>query len=243
MRSILRLPAAPAAFAAALLACLACGPAAADTAGPSAAATEVARIMRNEHVVLRSASGARIAELTDIRRPRAREDEVTVASRGTDPEALDTIFARALATPKLDVATLDAMPPARGDADWQCLAQAIYFESRGEPLDGQVAVAEVVLNRVDSRSYPRTVCGVTHQGCQFSYVCDGRSDTMNSALPRQRAEKIASLMLAGRKRTITDGATHFHTRAVRPDWSRRFTRTAYIGHHLFYRAPTRVAGG
>ena len=69
-----------------------------------------------------------------------------------------------------------------GDAEWQCLAQAIYFESRGEPLDGQVAVAEVVLNRVHDRRFPSTVCGVTTQGvgsgrgCQFSYACDGNSD-------------------------------------------------------------------
>jgi spore germination cell wall hydrolase CwlJ-like protein len=232
MRSILRSRATPVAVLLALLA----GPAAADTAGMNATATEVARIMRNEHVVLRSASGARIAELTDIRRPRARdgEAEVTVASRSAE---------RALAAPRLDLAALDAMPAATGGADWHCLAQAIYFESRGEPLDGQVAVAEVVLNRVDSRSYPKSVCGVTNQGCQFSYTCDGLSDTMKSALPRQRAEKIASLMLAGRARTITDGATHFHTRSVRPDWSRRFTRTTAIGHHIFYRAATRVAGG
>ena len=144
---------------------------------------------------------------------------------------------------RLDLATLDAMPPASGDAEWQCLAQAIYFELRGEPLAGQVAVAEVVLNRVDDRRFPKTVCGVTNQGCQFSYACDGNSDAMKSALARQRSEKLASLMLAGRARSLTDGATYFHTRSVRPDWSRRFTRTTTIGHHIFYRAGTQVAGG
>jgi hypothetical protein len=238
----------PAALAAALFAALAFGPAAADTASPRIAAGPFARVMSNEHAMLRSASGARIAELTDILRPRARgeEPEVTVASRGgtaTDGAELTAAAERALTAPRLDLATLDSLPAPKGDAEWQCLAQAIYFESRGEPLDGQVAVAEVVLNRVASRSYPKTVCGVTHQGCQFSYVCDGLSDSMKSSLPRQRAEKIASLMLAGRARTLTDGATHFHTRSVRPDWSRRFTHTATIGHHIFYRASTRVAGG
>src|SRR5512134_325242 len=102
MRSILRLPAAPVALAAALLACLISAPVAADTAG------EVARIMRYEHVMLRSASGARIAELTDIRRPRARDEEpeVTVASRSADPGSLRAASERALAAPKLDLATL-----------------------------------------------------------------------------------------------------------------------------------------
>ena len=139
------------------------------------------------------------------------------------------------------------MPPAEGDAQWQCLAAAIYFESRGEPLAGQIAVAEVVLNRVDDRNYPRTVCGVTTQGagsgrgCQFSYACDGRSDVMKSAAPRARAEKLAALMLEGRARSVTDGATHFHARYVRPGWAGRMTRTAAIGAHVFYRPATRLA--
>ncbi len=97
---------------------------------------------------------------------------------------------------KLDVRTLDTLPPASaGDAQSQCLAQAIYFESRGEPLDGQIAVAEVVLNRVDDRRFPKTVCGVTRQGvgsgrgCQFSYACDGNSDVMKSAAARVSARE------------------------------------------------------
>ena len=107
----------------------------------------------------------------------------------------------------------------------------------------------MVLNRVDDPKFPKTICGVTRQGagsgrgCQFSYVCDRNSDTMKSAVSRERSEKIASLMLAGRARTLTDGATYFHTRSTRPDWSRRFVRTAAIGHHLFYRTARQVAGG
>jgi spore germination cell wall hydrolase CwlJ-like protein len=105
----------------------------------------------------------------------------------------------------------------------------------------------VVLNRVDGRSFPKSVCGVTKQGvgsgggCQFSYACDGLSDNMRSPLARERSEKLAALMLEGRPRTISGGATYFHTRAVRPDWSRRMQRTTAIGHHLFYRSPTQVA--
>lgn len=228
----------PAALVAGMI--FAAGTAYADTAGSAPATEGASSAMHQERVLLRSASGARIAELTGIARPMARDAEVTVASRSVEGE-LPAIAAAT--TRKLDLAALDAMPPATGDAEWQCLAQAIYFESRGEPIEGQVAVAEVVLNRRDAREFPRTVCGVTNQGCQFSYTCDGHSDVMKSTVAKARSEKLAALMLAGRERTLTDGALYFHTRSVRPDWSRRFTRTTTIGHHMFYRPATRVAGG
>jgi spore germination cell wall hydrolase CwlJ-like protein len=135
---------------------------------------------------------------------------------------------------------LMARPSPEGDAEWQCLTQALYFEARGESLEGQVAVAEVILNRVDSPLYPRTVCGVVKQrgggGCQFSYVCDGKT-RMREKASADRAGRIARAMLDGAPRLLTDGATHFHTRGVRPSWSKRFARTASIGAHLFYRQP------
>ena len=164
--------------------------------------------------------------------------------RNVDPGA--AVKLAAAGTRSLDLASIDALPLAQGGAQWQCLAEAVYFESRGEPLAGQIAVAEVVLNRVDDRRYPNTICGVTRQGsggrgCQFSYACDGRSDAMVSRVSRERSEKIATLMIAGRARTVTDGATHFHAAYVRPDWAGRMTRTAKIGHHSFYRSATRVA--
>ncbi|PJN94271.1 cell wall hydrolase [Amaricoccus sp. HAR-UPW-R2A-40] len=139
------------------------------------------------------------------------------------------------------------MPAVSGDAQFQCLAQAVYFESRGEPLSGQIAVAEVVLNRVDNPGYPRSICGVTKQGagsgrgCQFSYACDGRPDVMTSSVSKARSEKIARMLIDGRPRSVTSGATHFHATYVRPDWSRKFARTAAIGNHVFYRQSTRVA--
>jgi spore germination cell wall hydrolase CwlJ-like protein len=135
---------------------------------------------------------------------------------------------------------LMAQPDPTGDAQWECLTQALYFEARGEGLEGQIAVAEVILNRVDSPLYPRTVCSVVKQrgggGCQFSYVCDGRT-RMREADAADRAGRIARAMLDGAPRLLTDGATHFHTRGVRPSWSKRFARTASIGSHLFYRQP------
>lgn len=135
---------------------------------------------------------------------------------------------------------LMSRPEPSGDAQWECLKQAIYFEARGETLDGQIAVAEVILNRVDSPLYPRTVCSVVKQrgggGCQFSYVCRG-STKMREKHAADRAGRIARAMLDGAPRVLTDGATHFHTRAVKPSWSKRFARTASIGAHLFYRQP------
>lgn len=136
---------------------------------------------------------------------------------------------------------LASMPAPKGDAEWQCLRQALYFEARGETLKGQFAVAEVILNRVDSPRYPKTVCGVVNQGngraCQFSYACDGIKDVMHEKKAIDRAGRIARLMLDGAPRALTEGATHFHTNAVRPRWAHRFPRTAQIGAHLFYRQP------
>jgi spore germination cell wall hydrolase CwlJ-like protein len=136
---------------------------------------------------------------------------------------------------------LYAQETVQGGAEWQCLAKAIYHEARGEGLPGQFAVAEVILNRVDSPLYPRSVCGVVGQagngGCQFSFMCDGRSDAIADRAAWDVSARIAAVMLAGAPRTLTEGATHFHTTAVRPGWARVFPRTALIGAHLFYRQP------
>ncbi|MCO6382735.1 MAG: cell wall hydrolase [Vannielia sp.] len=132
---------------------------------------------------------------------------------------------------------------ANGGAEWACLAEALYHEARGETVKGQFAVAEVILNRASSKAFPSTVCGVIHQGtgkryqCQFTYTCDGYSDAIRERGAYERVAKIAWLMLNGAPRTLTGGATYYHTTAVRPSWSRRFTRTAQIGVHRFYRNP------
>lgn len=135
---------------------------------------------------------------------------------------------------------LMSQPVPEGDAEWQCLTEALYFEARGESLEGQIAVAEVILNRVDSPLYPRTVCGVVKQrgggGCQFSYVCTGKKK-MREKAAADLSGRIARAMLDGAPRILTAGATHFHTRGVKPSWSKRFARTAKIGAHLFYRQP------
>lgn len=138
-----------------------------------------------------------------------------------------------------DMAFLAAQPAPSGDEQWECLRKAIYFEARGESVKGQFAVAEVILNRADSGRYPATVCGVVNQrgngSCQFSYTCDGRADSMRDPEAIDRAGRIARVMLDGAPRALTLGAMFFHTTGVRPDWSRRFDRTATIGAHLFYK--------
>ena len=142
---------------------------------------------------------------------------------------------------RYDAAWLASQPAPKGDADWQCLTKALYFEARGESLKGQFAVAEVILNRADSPRFPRTVCGVVNQsgggGCQFSFVCDGHKDVMRERASIDRAGRIARVMLDGAPRALTEGATYFHSKGVRPGWAHRFPRTAAIGAHLFYRQP------
>lgn len=153
---------------------------------------------------------------------------------------LDAPVSAAAMTEGLTEDWLMAQPDPTGDAEWKCLTEALYFEARGESLEGQIAVAEVILNRVDSPLYPRTVCGVVKQrgggGCQFSYVCSGQKK-MREKAAADLSGRIARAMLDGAPRVLTAGATHFHTRGVKPSWSKRFARTAAIGAHLFYRQP------
>ena len=165
-------------------------------------------------------------------------------------DAADGMIAALLvgdAAGSIDLSHIDRISLPKGDAQWQCLAEAIYFEARGESLAGQVAVAEVILNRVDSPNYPGTVCGVVKQGqerrtgCQFSFMCDGKPEVVRDPDAFNRAGVIAHLLMEGRPRILTGNATHFHTRAVSPSWSRRLVRTARIGAHIFYRYPTRTA--
>lgn len=115
----------------------------------------------------------------------------------------------------------------------RCLTEALYFEARGESPAGQRAVAEVIMNRVDHPAFPKSVCGVVNQSGQFSYK--GRGLRMRDGAAAMRARRIAAELLAGAPRTLTQGATYFHTAYVRPSWTRRFIRTARIGSHVFYR--------
>ena len=142
---------------------------------------------------------------------------------------------------------VDAQPKAEGSDEWRCLSEALYFEARGETVKGQFAVAEVIMNRVKSARFPGSLCGVINQGtgkkfgCQFTYTCDGNKEVIAEPQAYSRVGKVARAILDGKAPKLTNGATHYHTTAVRPSWSRVYTKTTRIGDHLFYRHTWRSA--
>ena len=135
---------------------------------------------------------------------------------------------------------LERLPFLKGGKSWKCLADAIYFEARGESVEGQYAVAEVILNRADSTAYPNSVCSVIKQGgvrrhrCQFSFMCDGKFETIREPKAFAQSAKIAMIMLNGAPRELTKGAMFYHSQSVSPPWSKNFHQTAIIGDHYFY---------
>ncbi|MDP9414705.1 MAG: cell wall hydrolase, partial [Pseudomonadota bacterium] len=122
-----------------------------------------------------------------------------------------------------------------------CLTSAIYYEAATEPLDGQRAVAQVVLNRVRHPAYPNSVCGVVYQGservtgCQFTFTCDGSLARRPLAPIWNRARQIAEAALAGAVYKPVGWATHYHTNWVVPYWSSSLVKAALVGTHIFYR--------
>lgn len=128
------------------------------------------------------------------------------------------------------------------DKERRCLAEAIYFEARGESEQGQAAVAQVVLNRVSSGLYPTTICGVVYQNrhrlnaCQFSFACDGRRLHVNEPESWRTAMRIAAEVTNGRTYVSDVGAsTHYHADYVRPRWAAQLEKMDVIGRHIFYK--------
>lgn len=183
----------------------------------------------------------------DDRGPRAAlreltsEDAETIAAIS---EARSRVLPEMMATDlggAIDLTEILSVEIGQPDEQWRCLSEALYFEARGESLVGQVAVAEVILNRVESGEYPGSVCGVVRQGsgklngCQFSFYCDGKAEEVKNAGKFDEMGKIAWVMLHGKPRILTGNATHYHTAGVQPRWARKLVRTARIGAHVFYR--------
>ena len=123
----------------------------------------------------------------------------------------------------------------------QCLTAAVYYEARSEPLDGQRAVAQVVLNRVRDRAFPDSICKVVYQhpanrpGCQFSFACDGSMDKPIERTAWNTASAVAQAALAGSVYAPIGSATYYHTTAVLPWWAGSLTRIGLVGSHIFYR--------
>ena len=138
-----------------------------------------------------------------------------------------------------------------------CLAEAIYFEAGNQPLMGKIAVANVILNRVKSNTYPNTVCGVVHDGpvreswkkdgtyypirhkCQFSYWCDGRSDQPQlGSITWKDSSKVADCSLMYLPSALIkpiEGATHYHATYVNPNWAQAMQKVVQIEDHIFYK--------
>ncbi len=135
-----------------------------------------------------------------------------------------------------------AIEGPQAETEERCLAQAVYFEARSEPEEGQAAVAQVVLNRVMSGLYPASVCGVVfqnqqrHNACQFSFACEGRALRVSEPEAWSRAVRIAKEVAEG-SAYVSDvgGSTHYHANYVRPTWARALTKMDVIGHHIFYK--------
>lgn len=132
-----------------------------------------------------------------------------------------------------------------------CLAQNIYFESANQPFAGRVAVANVVLNRVEDLQFPNEVCDVVYQAklrenwkgnmvpirnqCQFSWYCDGKSDEPTDSVTWMQSLRIAHLVLEGEVPDLTEGALYYHADFVSPYWAPYLTKVVTIDNHIFYK--------
>ena len=156
---------------------------------------------------------------------------------------------------KLEPVIVDATPKIVLDyTEVECLAKNIYFEARGESIFGQIAVAQVTLNRTKDHRFPDNVCGVIYQAklstwwkethnrnvpvrnmCQFSWYCDGKSDNPKDLKSWKQALHVADTSLRGEYIDVTEGALWYHSKKVNPEWSSHFTKTTVIDNHYFYR--------
>lgn len=130
---------------------------------------------------------------------------------------------------------VNTRPAAALAPDVMCLAQAVYFEARGEPLEGQLAVAQVIVNRSESGTFPSDYCSVVTQRGQFSFVRGGAIPAPSPGLAWDRARAIAHIAHGGLWQSEAEDALYFHARRVRPSWAGRMTARATIQNHVFYR--------
>ena len=203
------------------------------------------------------------SELPDLLPPEILDDvaeaplALSYASPSASPNPFDALFFNA-AIPKNRPHPGSVDELGEGEHAWvsrplpdsvrdlserRCLALAVYFEARSEPLLGQRAVAQVVLNRVKSAAYPDTICEVVYQGygthgrkCQFSFACDGVPERVYSEEHWRTASKVANDAVSGRVWIKSVGtSSHYHADYVRPRWRRVMQERAKIGRHIFYR--------
>ena len=220
-------------------------------------------------IMMTAMSATATVKRSQIARAAANDvaDEAQIVTDFANYLADETSAARrAMTAPRLKPAISPAMMIAEGspitdlvDFDFStievakldgeertCLAQAIYYEARSESRVGQMAVADVVLNRVASPVYPDTICDVVFQGstrktgCQFSFTCDGSMRARLNERKWRESEMLAGAVLAGIRKPVSRYATHYHADYVSPPWADTLTPTATIGAHKFYRFPSRT---
>jgi len=186
---------------------------------------------------------ARIAEATE----GALSD--SALRQGLDPSMMALAKANDPMTRSAAAASTEVDPDAQRMAqarpsrarELDCLTQAVYFEARGESARGQAAVATVIMNRVKNPKFPKTVCAVVyqgasrHNGCQFSFACDGQAERVVEDSAWDRARQVAARALSGVLLRDIGSATHFHTVSVSPGWGPQMLRVAQVGLHVFYR--------
>jgi spore germination cell wall hydrolase CwlJ-like protein len=173
--------------------------------------------------------------------PSAGDDPSSVTENGQSIAAkgeVNSEYQRAK-TPAERLGLFDEKARAKSE---KCLAEAVYFEARGEAVRGQIAVAQVVMNRTFSGFYPNTVCGVVYQNkhrhyaCQFTFACDNVADIVREPDMWDRAKKIAKAMLDGQLwLPEVAKSTHYHAYWVHPSWVSEMRKTYKFGVHTFYR--------
>ncbi|KQN08292.1 cell wall hydrolase [Sphingomonas sp. Leaf28] len=171
---------------------------------------------------LNALSPQNVPQIAPVATPVAAVEPIATNAATAEAEEFDTL-AQAVA----------AQDSAAADDALQCLAGAIYFESKGEPLTGQLAVAEVIINRAKSGRFPADVCAVVKQRGQFSFVRGGQIPTINAGTAYRTAIAVAKVALADAWNSPAEKALYFNTADRRP--SVRAVKVASIGNHVFYR--------
>lgn len=181
-----------------------------------------------------------IATTSAVINPPAAKPVPSIEPSADSATAADEVrtAAPAAAAPGLQFASLAAAVAGQDVGDdasdeLECLAGAVYFESKGEPLSGQLAVANVIINRTTSGRFPRTICGVVKQPGQFSFLRGGEIPEIRSGAQYRTAMAIAEIAMDKEWDNPTPGALYFHARRVSPGWAR--PRVATIGNHIFFR--------
>jgi len=204
--------------------------------GLGGSSTALAQVSANRLIVQNNVPAAQAAlpatgSAQQLAQPLARGNIYTLPLRPAPVRA-----AAPVAQPLSALVAANGDGPAL-DSEATCLATAVYFESMGESLEGQLAVAQVVINRSKSGRYPTSLCGVVKQKAQFSFVRSGqfpRIDTGSDAW--RKAQSIARIATASIAKVLPTDVLWYHADYVAPSWGRRLARVDKIGAHIFYRA-------